>query len=102
MNSFGDSGGVRFGAVPFDRDEVSQYLQSDEVTHVLIEQESRVYQLVLDYVAANQMDPSGSFSWCERQSANGLTAGLGMHRFSWRAHSLHCLRQTAGEPVGTQ
>ena len=27
--------------------------------------------------------------------------GLGLHKFSWKGHELHCLRQTLGEPVGT-
>eukprot|EP00656_Telonema_subtile_P033493 TRINITY_DN3716_c0_g1_i1.p1 TRINITY_DN3716_c0_g1~~TRINITY_DN3716_c0_g1_i1.p1 ORF type:complete len:485 (+),score=125.14 TRINITY_DN3716_c0_g1_i1:101-1555(+) len=106
---------ARFGTLPFDQEAVAQHLDSSEhVTYLVVRPGSRSYNLVLDYVAQNLCGAGHSFEVNDLHPAPkakdqehapkhvGLTAGFGMHRFAWAGMELHCLRQTAGDPVGTQ
>jgi chaperone BCS1 len=86
--------------LPFDRELVSSRLDVDTATFLVIPPGTRCYQLVLGYVASSsalqslEVDPG--------TNTLELRAGLGMHEIHWGGHQLHCLRQTAGDPVGTQ
>ena len=97
-----DSGGVRFGTLPFDHEFVSTYLDVDDATYLVIQTGTRCYQLVLQYVAQATGNAPRSLEVVDVSQGFELTAGLGMHGFEWGGRQLHCLRQTAGNPVGTQ
>eukprot|EP00657_Telonema_sp_P-1_P010745 TRINITY_DN531_c0_g2_i4.p1 TRINITY_DN531_c0_g2~~TRINITY_DN531_c0_g2_i4.p1 ORF type:complete len:364 (+),score=36.10 TRINITY_DN531_c0_g2_i4:129-1220(+) len=99
-----------FGTLPFSWDSVSSHFDHFDLTYLVLRPHMKCYQLVLDHVAGALVGPGRSFEAAEgrpvaRGSSAGqvtATAGFGMHAFAWGSQTLHCLRQTAGEPVGTQ
>ncbi|RLO03430.1 hypothetical protein DYB28_009827 [Aphanomyces astaci] len=102
---------------PFDPSAVaSTSVDVANSTFVMVSSKDKSYGLILAYVAAhlcgNEDHRSFDFSAGKKVTSsnyldededthNKLVAGVGLHKFSWQQHTLHCLRQEEGDPVGT-
>ncbi|RHY32127.1 hypothetical protein DYB32_002827 [Aphanomyces invadans] len=107
------------GVLPFDPAAVAgSDVDIAASTYAMVSSSDKSYRLVLAYVANHLCHVEGHRSVDynagkkvsstnylnendDEDAYNVLLAGIGLHKFSWKHHTLHCLRQEEGDPVGT-
>ncbi|RHY23977.1 hypothetical protein DYB25_007604 [Aphanomyces astaci] len=107
--------------LPFDPSAVSSSaVDAANSTFVRVSSKDKSYALILAYVATHLVSKDDHRSFEVRagkksydsdsdnddddddKTTSSIVVGFGLHRFTWQQHTLHCLRQSLGTPVGTR
>ncbi|ETW03004.1 hypothetical protein H310_05440 [Aphanomyces invadans] len=105
-------------AIPFDACALDGVDVANS-TFLRVSSKDKSYRLILAYVANHLASTSDHRSFEVRtgkkktqrsnlddssdgeEGASIVLAGFGLHTFTWQYHTLQCLRQSVGKPVGT-
>eukprot|EP00929_Paragymnodinium_shiwhaense_P109206 TRINITY_DN75565_c0_g1_i1.p1 TRINITY_DN75565_c0_g1~~TRINITY_DN75565_c0_g1_i1.p1 ORF type:complete len:496 (-),score=71.77 TRINITY_DN75565_c0_g1_i1:297-1715(-) len=115
--------GAKTQTSPFSLDALGSHFDADSKVYMEIGANSRVYELICDYIAKNSKLQSFRFKekgkgdnnegmedesgeWKQDEEVEGppgaATLGLGCFFFTWGEHQLSALHQTMGQPVGLE